>query len=106
MLTARREDPRAQPTSGPIALPAIVMLAGGPIGSAAVFPDLRGLGARDALRTLARLGMTARLRGAGIVVDQEPAAGSPIERGTMATLTLERHASTDPPVVPATDAAP
>ena len=38
-------------------------------------PDLRGLSAREALRELARLGLTARLEGAGVVVDQDPAAG-------------------------------
>jgi len=106
VLVARREDPQERPTSGPSELPAIVTLAGGASGSAAVFPDLRGLGARDGLRMLARLGMTARLQGAGIVVEQEPVAGSPIERGAMATLRLERHMSAEPVVVPATDAGP
>jgi len=47
------------------------------------------------MRVVARLGMTARLRGAGIVVEQQPASGSPIERGAMATLTLERRVSTN-----------
>ena len=103
---ARREDPQGRPTSGPSELPAIVTLAGGASGSAAVIPDLRGLGARDGLRMLARLGMTARLQGAGIVVEQEPVAGSPIERGAMATLRLERHMSADPAIVPVPDAGP
>jgi hypothetical protein len=39
--------------------------------------------------------MTVRLRGAGIVVDQQPAPGSPIERGTTATLALERRVGTN-----------
>jgi len=106
VLVAGREDPHARPTSGQTELPAIVTLAGTAIGSAAVFPDLRGLGARDALRMLAQLGMTARLQGAGIVVGQAPVAGSPIERGAMATLRLERHVSAEPPGVPATGAGP
>ncbi len=106
VLVARRDDPRERPTSGPAELPAIVTLAGGTTGFAAVFPDLRGLGARDALRMLARLGMTARLQGAGIVVEQEPAAGSPFERGARATLTLDRRSSADSAVIPAADAAP
>ena len=106
VLVARREDLQARPTSGPAELPAIVTLAGSAAGSAPVLPDLRGLGARDALRLLARLGMTARLLGAGIVVGQAPAAGSPVERGAMATLTLERHASAEPPAVPAPGAGP
>jgi DNA-binding FadR family transcriptional regulator len=59
------------------------------------FPDLRGLGARDAVRTLARLGMAARLQGAGVVVDQDPLPGSPIERGAVSTLKLAREATAD-----------
>jgi membrane peptidoglycan carboxypeptidase len=90
VLVARREEPRERPALGPAALPAIVTLAGASQGSAALFPDLRGLGARDAVRILARLGLTAHVAGAGVVVEQEPAAGSPIERGSVATLRLDR----------------
>jgi cell division protein FtsI (penicillin-binding protein 3) len=106
VLVARREDSRERHTSGPAEFPPIETLARGTTGSAAVFPDLRGLGARDALRMLTRLGMTARLQGAGIVVEQDPAPGSAIERGAMATLTLERLVSGDAAVIPATHAAP
>jgi len=74
-------------------------------GSSALLPDLRGLGARDALRMLARLGLTARLMGAGVVIEQDPAAGSPIERGSVATLTLDRDFDVGGPA-PATRAAP
>ena len=80
-------------TSGPVSLP--LGVPDQAQGSPQVLPDLRGLGARDAMRLVARLGMTARLRGAGIVVEQQPAPGSPIERGAMATLTLERRVSTN-----------
>ena len=46
-------------------------------------PDLRGLSARDALRTLTLVGMTARMSGDGFVLEQTPAAGEPLEaRGT------------------------
>jgi cell division protein FtsI (penicillin-binding protein 3) len=72
--------------------PAIVSLVPGPSQSA-LFPDLRGLSARDALRTLAKLGVTARLEGAGIVVEQTPAPGAPLERGTSCTLQLDRDAA-------------
>jgi hypothetical protein len=106
VLAARREDVREQPTAGHAERPAIVTLAGGATGSAAVFPDLRGLGARDALRVLARLGMMARLQGGGVVVEQDPAPGSPIERGVAATLRLNRHASVDTAVIAEGDAAP
>ena len=36
-------------------------------------PDLRGMSAREALRELARLGLSARMQGAGVVVEQDPA---------------------------------
>jgi len=84
------------PTSAAGPAPNIVTVNGGAAGTAVVFPDLRGLSARDALRTLARLGMTARLNGAGIVVRQVPQAGDPIDRETAATLWLERQLAAAP----------
>ena len=36
-----------------------------------LMPDLRGLSAREALRTLSQLGMTARMTGDGFVVDAD-----------------------------------
>ena len=107
ILVARREEIREQPMSGPIEPPpfdaaqgkpfdsaegrSIVTVAGPATGSASAFPDLRGLSARDALRVLSRLGMGARMRGTGIVIDQQPVPGSPIESGETATLWLERQ---------------
>ena len=76
--------------------PSIVTVRSGAPRAAAVFPDLRGLSARDALRTLSRLGMTARLNGAGIVVRQVPQAGAPIDHETAATLWLERQLAAVP----------
>jgi len=103
LLVARREEPLTQPTAGPAEMPgqvpAIVTLAGAAPGAAAagrasLVPDLRGLSARDGLRMLAALGMTARLDGVGVVVEQDPAPGSPIERGTQARLQLGRVGAT------------
>lgn len=54
-------------------------------------PDLRGMSAREALRELARLGMTARMQGVGTVAEQDPPAGTPIEPGAMCTLVLDRR---------------
>lgn len=54
-------------------------------------PDLRGMSAREAVRELARLGLTARLQGTGVVVDQSPVAGSPLEPGATCTLVLNRR---------------
>jgi hypothetical protein len=45
---------------------------------------------------LARLGMTARLNGAGLVVKQLPEPGEPIDRESAATLWLERQQVTAP----------
>ena len=69
----------------------IVTLPGGEESS--VVPDLRGQSARDALRALARLGVTARLRGHGVVIEQTPAAGTLLEPGITCTLVLERDPS-------------
>ena len=45
-------------------------------------PDLRGLSAREALRTLTRIGMTARMNGDGFVLEQSP---RPARRSRAAT---------------------
>jgi hypothetical protein len=62
-------------------------------GEIAVMPDLRGSGVRDALRTLAQLGLTARVEGRGVVVEQSPEPGTPLERGLTCTLVLDREPS-------------
>ena len=59
-------------------------------------PDLRGMSAREALRELARLGLTARMQGIGVVVDQSPVAGSPLEPGGTCTLVLNRRVALRP----------
>src|SRR5204862_3976294 len=63
LLVARREveGTHEQPTSTAGITPNIVTVDGGAHASEGLFPDLRGLSARDALRTLSRLGMSARL---------------------------------------------
>ncbi len=53
-------------------------------------PDLRGLAAREAIRRLVLVGMVPNLRGDGIVVDQDPDPGLPVERGRTCRLWLER----------------
>jgi hypothetical protein len=57
------------------------------------------MSARDAVRALTKLGSGARLRGAGVVVQQQPAPGSPLETSGVATLWLERR-----PPAPVADA--
>jgi len=87
---------RGRPASTAGAIPSIVTVDGAARGGDAVIPDLRGLSARDALHTLARLGMTAHLNGAGVVVRQEPGPGEPIDRETTSTLWLERKVAGTP----------
>jgi cell division protein FtsI (penicillin-binding protein 3) len=53
-------------------------------------PDFRGLSAREALRVLTKIGLTARLTGDGAVTSQVPAPGTPIEPGMSFELRLER----------------
>lgn len=91
VVVARREPNPITPTAA-VNLPSIVALAPGSAQSA-LFPDLRGLSARDALRMLARLGVAARIAGDGIVVEQSPAPGTPLERGATCILQLDRGTS-------------
>lgn len=57
---------------------------------ALLLPDLRGLGGREALRVLARLGLSARVSGDGTVLEQEPPAGTAVEAGATCRLALSR----------------
>jgi membrane peptidoglycan carboxypeptidase len=84
----------ARPAAIPVAasgdgltiVPASAPLAPGQV----VFPDLHGLSGREALRVLMRLGIRPRMIGDGVVIDQEPAAGTPVEIGTACRLELRR----------------
>ena len=69
--------------------PAVVALASGATGTGV--PDLTGLSAREALRELARLGLSVRMQGAGVVVHQDPPAGAPLEPGATCTIILNRR---------------
>jgi cell division protein FtsI (penicillin-binding protein 3) len=90
------DAPVSVKTSGPVDLPVVaVREAGG-------MPDLRGLSAREATRLLARLGMSTRITGDGVVVDQNPSPGSQFEDGSTCRLVLERVA----PIGPNDDSQP
>jgi cell division protein FtsI (penicillin-binding protein 3) len=93
LLVARQRDvdARERRASVPASLP-LVTPAARSYGSSSVVPDLQGLGARDALRSLVRLGLSGSLHGDGVVVAQRPQPGTPVERGASATLWLERQA--------------
>jgi cell division protein FtsI (penicillin-binding protein 3) len=96
VLVARRDPPGG---AAPIADrgPAISLISSS--GDPHAMPDLRGLSAREATRTLMRLGLSARLSGQGVVVTQHPPAGAPIEAGDVCRLDLGR-APADAPGAP------
>ncbi len=89
VLVARRDDSGEHATaeSEREASPVVSLVADGPPGTV---PDLTGLSARDAVRRLVKLGMSARVTGDGFVVSQTPSAGSPIDGDAVCKLVLER----------------
>jgi cell division protein FtsI (penicillin-binding protein 3) len=97
-VLAARSDPGAAPVvqRRPAPTERVVTAAIAP-AQPGVMPDLRGQSAREALRTLTRIGASARITGQGVVIEQTPAAGEPLGTGEVGTLKLGRSA----PVVPA-----
>jgi cell division protein FtsI (penicillin-binding protein 3) len=93
LLATRAPDSPQLPALGPVDRPKIVPLGGSAPASEALFPDLTGLSAREALRVLGQLGLSARLQGTGIVLQQQPAAGTAIESGMTVILRLGRQAA-------------
>jgi cell division protein FtsI (penicillin-binding protein 3) len=84
-VAARTPRPLVVPTSAPALLPTRASIAG-----PGFVPDVRGLGARDALQVLARAGLSVRLRGSGLVVDQSPEPGTALDTGAPIVLELGR----------------
>jgi hypothetical protein len=88
VLVARDDRSDTTPTSHqPPNRPVVSLVADESPGTV---PDLRGMSAREAVRTLVKLGMTARASGDGFVVSQDPAAGSPIDTDGLCRLVLQR----------------
>ena len=87
VLVARRGQPEIQPARSEREASIVPV---GTNGGAHDLPDFRGLSAREALRMLTRLGLTARLKGDGVVTTQTPAPGTAIEPGMACELRLER----------------
>jgi membrane peptidoglycan carboxypeptidase len=89
VLVARRDESgdRATAESEREASPVVSLVADGPPGTV---PDLSGMSARDAVRRLVKLGLSARVTGDGFVVSQTPPAGSPIDGDAVCRLVLER----------------
>ena len=94
VLVAGREAGAPRPAAADaVPQPVVSFVADGPPGTV---PDLRGLSAREAMRKLVTLGMSARISGDGVVVEQDPPAGAPIDRDAVCRLTLERWPSHRP----------
>ncbi|MEW6321248.1 MAG: penicillin-binding protein [Acidobacteriota bacterium] len=89
-VVVARNDRGPVTAAAAVAAPAVVTLVASAT-NASLLPDFRGLSARDALRATARLGLTARLEGDGVVIDQDPDPGVPLEPGTTCTLILGRE---------------
>jgi membrane peptidoglycan carboxypeptidase len=87
VLVARRNaPPELRPASG--ARTSIVPVGTG--GASNALPDFRGLSAREVVRVLTTMRLTARLHGSGVVAAQSPTPGAPIDPGTTCELWLER----------------
>jgi cell division protein FtsI (penicillin-binding protein 3) len=93
VLVAGRATGPTAPATGQPSEPTVKLIVAEPPGTV---PDLQGLSAREAVRKLVTLGMTARVSGDGFVVAQDPAPGAPIERDAICHLTLERWPSHRP----------
>jgi cell division protein FtsI (penicillin-binding protein 3) len=87
MVKRDRQVPAEQTVSGPVVSPLVHTASDS-------LPDLRGLGAREALSRLTRLGIRPRIRGTGVVVTQKPEAGTPLEDVERVDLRLGRPPGT------------
>jgi cell division protein FtsI (penicillin-binding protein 3) len=92
VLVARREEEREQPVMGQPSFRPSSRLQVIHSARRRSCRTCAGSAPRDALRALTRLGLTARLNGDGVVVEQRPAPGDPVERAGDATLWLAREA--------------
>ncbi len=88
VLVARHTDTAALPISPDAPRQPILSLVTN--GQTATLPDLTGLSAREAVRTLSKLGLLTRASGDGFVVSQDPPAGAPLEAGAVCRIVLER----------------
>jgi cell division protein FtsI (penicillin-binding protein 3) len=88
VIVARQQQTPVTPAAA-VASPSVVAMPAHMTETG--LPDLRGMSAREAVRELARLGLTARMEGIGVVVDQSPVAGSPLEPGGTCMLVLSRR---------------
>jgi cell division protein FtsI (penicillin-binding protein 3) len=87
VLVARHDDEVVESEGPAQESPIVNVLVEAPEGTV---PDVRGLSARDAMRKLAKAGLSAQMTGDGFVMSQDPAPGEPIENHRVCKVTLER----------------
>jgi cell division protein FtsI (penicillin-binding protein 3) len=88
VLIARRDSLNRAPAYNlPERDPVVSLVADGAAGTV---PDLSGMSAREAVRTLVTLGLNPHVSGDGFVISQSPEAGAPIDGGGVCHLVLER----------------
>lgn len=93
VVAQRHTTPPAQATSAPLTDRVARLRTVSSVSSApGVVPDVVGLGAREALRVLARFGMTPSVTGDGVVIQQDPRPGSALVPGAACVLALGRPA--------------
>lgn len=79
-------SPTGKPPVAPIASASVAPPADAP---RVAVPEVSGLTARDAIKSLASLGLMPVLEGTGTVMKQDPPAGAPVVKGTTVKLKLE-----------------
>ena len=92
LIVERKQPDAPTPASGP-AEPPSVLPAGGTPSADPVVPDLTGMSGRDAVRTLAMLGLPVQVVGHGLVTDQRPLPGTPVVAAVSARVWLDRRMS-------------
>jgi cell division protein FtsI (penicillin-binding protein 3) len=91
VLVARHDPAQEEPGAAQPVRTASILSATLEPARNGLMPDLRGLSAREALKALSGIGMTARLNGDGFVFEQSPEAGTTLVRGNACVLTLRRR---------------
>jgi cell division protein FtsI (penicillin-binding protein 3) len=94
VLVDRRETGDVQARTA--RLPIVSLVADGPPGTV---PNLHGMSAREAVRTLVKLGLTAHVSGDGFVMSQNPPPGAVLESGAVCRLVLNRWVARDEQVL-------
>ena len=91
-LLVRREIDRRneQPASGPVGAQPMVAASLAEASNDGLVPSVIGMSARDALGVFTKLGHKVHMDGHGLVIEQRPSAGVPIQPGMRAHVRLGR----------------